>query len=377
MSTRAMNFNAGPAALPLAALERARDELVDFAGSGMSVMEHSHRGKEYDAVHEEALRLLRDLLAIPATHDVMFLQGGATQQFAQLPMSFLTRGASADYVINGVWGEKAFEEASVVADLYGAKVRVAGTSGTGEGKSKGYVRTVRQDELDLDPSAAYVHFTSNETIHGVEYATGPLEAFPDLGRAPVVCDMSSDILWRPIDVTRFSFIYAGAQKNIGPSGVVIGIAEKGFVARGRKDIPKIFQYRTVIEQNSLLNTPPTFAIYLVRNVLAWLAEHGGLAGAEARNREKARLLYETIDGNAAFYRCPIDAGSRSVMNVVFRLPTESLEERFVREATALRMVGLKGHRSVGGLRVSLYNAVDIAWVRALTDFMREFARANG
>ncbi len=379
MSTRTMNFNAGPAALPLPALERAREELLDFAGSGMSVMEHSHRGKEYDAVHEEAIALLRELLAVPASHAVMFLQGGATQQFAQLPMSFLRAGASADYVVNGVWGEKAVEEAGVVASLFGARVRVAATTGTTVpgAKDKAYARTPRQDELDLDPGAAYVHFTSNETVHGIEYAVAPGASFPDFGRAPLVCDMSSDILWRPIDVSRFAFVYAGAQKNIGPSGVVVAIADKAFVESGRKDIPKIFQYRTVMEQNSLLNTPPTFAIYLVRNVLAWLKENGGLEASERRNREKAKLLYDVIDANPEFYRCPIEAGSRSVMNVVFRLPTEALEERFVKEAKGLHMVGLKGHRSVGGMRVSLYNAVSVEWVTALTGFMREFARVNG
>jgi phosphoserine aminotransferase len=377
MPPRVINFNAGPAALPVAALERARDELLDFAGSGMSVMEHSHRGKEYDAVHEEAIALLRELLAIPAGYDVLFLQGGATQQFAQVPMTFLRKGNSADYVINGVWGEKALAEAEGVASLYGARVRVAGSTGTGTGKEKGYTRVPTQVEIALDPDAAYVHFTSNETIHGIQYAVAPGASFPDLGRAPVVCDMSSDILWRKIDVSRFAFIYAGAQKNIGPSGVLIAIADKNFVASGRTDIPKIFQYREFAAQNSLLNTPPTFAIYLVRNVLSWIKEIGGLDAMEARNREKARLLYEVIDANAGFYRCPVEPASRSVMNVVFRLPSEELEAKLVSEAKKNGMVGIKGHRSVGGIRVSLYNAVSVEWVKTLTEFMRVFVKANG
>ena len=377
MPNRVINFNAGPSALPLPALERARAELLDFAGSGMSVMEHSHRGKEYEAVHDEAIALMRELLAIPSTHDVIFLQGGASQQFAQLPLNYFTSGKSADYIVNGVWGEKALAEAEIVGKMFGATARVAGSTRVGEGKKATYLRTSRPSELTLDPNAAYVHFTSNETIHGVEYAVAPGAAFPDFGRAPLVCDMSSDIMWRPIDVSRFAFIYGGAQKNIGPSGVVIGIVHKDFVAQGRKDIPHIFQYRAFVEANSLLNTPPTFGIYLVRNVLAWLKENGGLAGAEKRNREKAELLYAAIDASPSFYACPIERDSRSVMNVVFRLPTEALEESFVAEAKKHKMVGVKGHRSVGGIRISLYNAVTVEWVKALVDFMADFAKRNG
>jgi phosphoserine aminotransferase len=371
MTTRVMNFNAGPSALPLPALERAQRELLDFSGTGMSVMEQSHRGKDYEAVHDEAIALLRELLVVPASHEVIFLQGGATQQFAQVPMNFLPRGALADYVVNGVWGEKALAEAGVVARDIGASVQVAANTGVGE-HPVSYVRAPSQEELVLDSGATYAHFTSNETIHGIQFAE-----FPDFGGVPVVCDMSSDILSRRIDVNRFDFIYAGAQKNIGPSGVVVGIVRKDFVARGRKDIPKIFQYRAFVEANSLLNTPSTFGIYLVRNVLAWIKELGGVEVIEARNREKARLLYAAIDANPTFYRCPVEPKSRSLMNVVFRLPTEVLEDKLVREAKAKGMVGIKGHRSVGGIRVSLYNAVEPAWVRALTSFMEEFARTSG
>jgi phosphoserine aminotransferase len=366
-----MNFNAGPAALPLPALERAQRELLDFAGTGMSVMEHSHRGREYEAVHDEAIALLRELLQVPADYEVLFLQGGATQQFAQVPMNFLSAGRDADYVVNGVWGEKALAEANVVASASGAKVHIAASTGVGE-RPVSYVRAPSQDELILDPGAAYVHVTSNETIHGIQ-----LESLPDFGGVPVVCDMSSDILSKPIDVSRFAFLYAGAQKNIGPSGVVVGIASKAFLAGSRKDIPKIFQYREFAAANSLLNTPSTFGIYLVRNVLAWIKDMGGLPAMEARSREKAGLLYGAIDARPEFYRAPVDRRSRSRMNVVFRLPTEALEERMVREATARGMVGIKGHRSVGGIRVSLYNAVEVDWVRALVSFMEDFAKANG
>ncbi len=371
---RIMNFNAGPAALPLAALERAKAELIDFAGSGMSVMEHSHRGKEYEKVHDEAIALLRELLSIPDTHEVLFLQGGASQLFAQIPMNFLVEGAVADHVVTGAWGEKALAEARGVANAVGADARVACSTGTGEGKEKSYVRVPLPSELNPTPRAAYLHLTSNETIHGVEYDVDPSRPFPAAGGAPLVADMSSDFLWRKFDVSRFGLVYAGAQKNIGPSGVVVVVVSKDLVARGRKDIPKIFQLRTHAENRSLYNTPPTFGVYMVRNVLAWLKGEGGLAAIEARNRSKAAKLYAVIDGNAAFYRCPVERQSRSVMNVVFRLPSEDREEAFVAEAKKRGMIGLKGHRSVGGIRASIYNAVEPAWVDALCAFMQEFAK---
>jgi phosphoserine aminotransferase len=370
---RTINFNAGPAALPLPALERARDELLDFAGSGMSVMEHSHRGKEYEAVHHEAMSLLRELQGIPATHEVLFLQGGASTLFAQVPLNLLEKGKAAHYVTTGSWGEKAVGEARIVAALLGAQVTATST-GTGEGKDKSYVRATRPGEVKVDPGAAYVHLTSNETIHGVEYGVDPARPFPDTGGVPLVADMSSDFLWRKLDLSRFGLVYAGAQKNIGPSGVVVVVAAKDLIERGRKDIPKIFQLRTHAENKSLYNTPPTFGVYMVRNVLAWLKAQGGLDAIERVNRQKARRLYGVIDANAAFYRCPVEKESRSVMNVVFRLPTEADEERFVAEAKKRRMVGLKGHRSVGGIRASTYNAVSMEWVEELARFMEEFAR---
>jgi phosphoserine aminotransferase len=371
-TSRAINFNAGPAALPLPALERAQRELLDFAGSGMSVMEHSHRGKEYEAVHHEAGALIRELLAVPASYDVLFLQGGASMQFAMVPMNFLPAGKSADYVVTGAWSQKAIAEAKTTAALLGGKVRVAADTGTGEGKEKSYVRVPLAGEIKVDPQAAYLHMTSNETIHGVEFTD-----IPDTGSVPLVCDMSSDFMWRKVDVTRFAFIYAGAQKNLGPSGVVVVLGKKDFIAQARKDIPQILRYETHASNDSLYNTPPTFGVYLVRNVLAWAKDAGGLAAVEKTNREKARLLYGAIDERPAFYRSPVDKPSRSVMNVVFRLPTEALEAAFVADAKKQGMVGLKGHRSVGGIRVSLYNAVSLEWVRPLVDFMKEFAKKNG
>jgi phosphoserine aminotransferase len=377
--SRALNFNAGPATLPLPALERAREELLDFGGTGMSVMEHSHRGKEYEAVHAEAIALLRELYGISADYDVLFLQGGASQQFAQIPMNLLGAGVSADYVVNGAWGEKAVAEAEVVAKMLGARgVRVAGSTGEkGDGKEKRYTRGASDADVVLDPEAAYLHYTSNETIHGVQYPGIPSWVPATTGKGsdvPLVCDMSSDFMWRPLDVSRFGLIYAGAQKNLGPSGIVLVVIRKDLVAKGRKDIPKIFQYRTVSDNNSLYNTPPTFAIYLARNVLAWVKDKGGLPAIARDNVEKAALVYEAIDAFPDVFACPVARENRSTMNVVFTLPTADHETRFLAEAKTRRMVGLKGHRSVGGMRVSLYNAVSLEWVRELTSFMKDFAK---
>ncbi len=363
-----MNFNAGPAALPTPALERAQSELLDFAGTGMSVMEHSHRGKTYEAVHDEAIALLRELLAIPADYDVLFLQGGASMEFARIPMNFLLPGGSADHVVTGAWSEKAQAEAAAWANVVGARARVAVSTRGPEGA---YVRVARPDEADLDEKAAYVHFTTNETIHGVQY-----REVPRFGSAPQICDVSSDFLWKKIDVKPLSLVYGGAQKNIGPSGVTVVIARREFVERGRKDLPHILQYRAYAQANSLLNTPPTFGIYLVRNVLDWLKGQGGLDAIERRNREKAEVLYAAVDARPDVYRCPVEPASRSVMNAVFRLPTEALEKKFLEETSKHSMVGLKGHRSVGGIRVSMYNAVEPAWVTALASLMKDFANTH-
>jgi len=373
--TRKINFNAGPAALPLPALERARDEFLDFAGSGMSVMEHSHRGKEYEAVHDEAIGLVRELLGVPSSYEVLLLQGGATTLFAQIPMNLLEKGKTAQYLITGAWGEKALGEAKMVSAMFGANVAVQ-SLGVGEGKEKSYTRVPAPSEVKVDPAAAYLHITSNETIHGVEFHVDGSRAFPDTGAVPLVSDMSSDFLWRPFDITKFGLVYAGAQKNIGPSGVVVVVVSKDLVEKGRKDIPKIFQFRTHAENKSLYNTPPTFGVYMVRNVLSWLKSQGGLAKVEEVNRKKAARLYGVIDKNSQFYRSPVEKESRSVMNVVFRLPRPELEEQFISEAKQRGMVGLKGHRSVGGIRVSTYNAVSFEWVDTLAGFMEEFLRGK-
>jgi phosphoserine aminotransferase len=357
---RVHNFNAGPAGLPLPALERAQRELIDFEGTGMSIMEHSHRGKAYEGVHNEAISLLRELLGVSEDYHVLFLQGGASQQFAVVPMNLLPAGRSADYILTGGWSEKAYEEAKQLGT-----VRVAATTEA----DKRYLRIPRQAELQLEGSAAYVHMTTNNTLFGTQW-----HWLPDTGKVPLVADMSSDFLWRKVDVSRFGLIYAGAQKNIGPSGVTVVIIRKDLVDGGRKDIPTIFRYATHASNNSLYNTPPTFGIYLVRNVLAYTKEIGGLDEIERRNRRKGEILYGAIDANPDFFRAPVEKESRSFMNVVFRLPTEELEKRFIAEAAKEGMVGLAGHRSTGGVRVSTYNAVEIASIEYLVNFMKAFAK---
>lgn len=373
-----MNFNAGPAALPLAVLEACRDELVDFGNTGMSIMEHSHRGAAYEAVHHDAIARLRSLMSIPdgtgaGGYDILFMQGGASQQFAQVAMNLLSPGASAGYIVSGVWGEKAVSEARAVASESGATVHVACTTASTTPGGAKYVRVPDADEVALAPTDAYLHLTTNETIDGVQYATAPGAMFPSFGTVPVVGDMSSDIAWRPIDVRQFGLIYAGAQKNLGPSGVTVVIIRRDLVEAGRTDIPVIFQYRTTSRHTSLYNTPPTFSIYLMRQVLAWIGSLGGLEAVEARNRAKSGAIYRVIDAFPEFYRCPVAVDSRSMMNIVFRLPTPALEEAFVASTEAHGMVGLRGHRSVGGIRASLYNAVEPAWVDALAQLMHHTA----
>jgi phosphoserine aminotransferase len=356
---RADNFNAGPAGLPLAPLERTQREFLDFEGTGMSILEHSHRGKSYEKVHNEAISLIRELAGVPDDYDVLFLQGGASLQFAMIPMNFLPAGKSADYVVTGGWAEKALEEAQ--------RIGTARAAANTRNEQKRFLRIPKQEELKLDPNASYVHMTTNNTLFGTQF-----HYTPDTGSVPLVADMSSDIFWKPVDVSKYAFIYAGAQKNIGPSGVVIVIAKKSLIESGNKNVPTMLSYTTHAKNNSLYNTAPTFAIYLVRNVLAYTKEIGGLAAVEKKNRAKGELLYGALDEMADYYRAPVEKESRSYMNVVFNLPTEELEKAFVAEATKRNMIGLAGHRSTGGIRASIYNAVSLESVERLVAFMREF-----
>jgi len=358
---RAYNFFAGPAVLPLPALERAQKELIDWAGTGTSVLETSHRSKEYDAVHNEAIALLKEFLALDEHYHVLFLQGGATLQFAMVPMNLLGRDQAADYVNTGHWAKKAMTDAK----LFGT-VKVAY-----DGSGNKFTHIPAQNELVLDPHARYVHITSNNTIEGTQYHT-----FPATGRVPLVCDMSSDFLWRPFDVRPFGIIYAGAQKNLGPAGVTVVIVRDDVLAACKAENPTLLKYATHAENNSLYNTPPVFAIYLVRNVLAYMKDIGGLKKIEELNRRKAGMIYETIDARPDFFRAPVEKASRSMMNIVFRLPSEELEAKFVAEAKARRMLGLKGHRSVGGIRISAYNSCPMEAVESVVGFMKDFAKAN-
>ena len=359
---RVINFSAGPATLPLPVLEYAHDEFLDHEGTGMSLIEHSHRGPAYAKVHAEAKALFRELLNIPDTHEVLFMQGGATAQFALAPMNLRGPGQSADYIMTGAWSDKALAEAKITGDA-----REAGT-----GKVDGnYTRVPTQAELDLDPNAAFVHYTTNNTIMGTEF-----HQYIDGGDVPVVADMSSDILSRPIDVSRFGLIYAGAQKNLGPSGITVLIIRKDLAERSPDSIPKIFRYSTILSGDSLQNTIPTFPVYMVRNVLRWIQDLGGAEAMEARNREKAGMIYGMIDDNSDFFRCPVERESRSLMNPVFRLPTEQLEKDFIAEAAHAGMVGIKGHRSVGGIRTSIYNSMEPSDVSRFVEFAKSFARGN-
>jgi phosphoserine aminotransferase len=357
---RAHNFNAGPAVLPLEVLQQAQAEMLDFNGTGMSVMEISHRSKEFDGVIETAETDLRELLNIPANYKVMFLQGGASLQFAMLPMNLRASG-SADYIVTGSWSKTALKEAQ--------KLGATRTAANTEKEGFNSVPT----QLDLDPNAAYLHFTSNETIHGVEFFSEPV---PPSG-VPLVCDASSDFISRPLDISKYALIYAGAQKNAGPSGVTIVIAREDMLERTPANLPVMLDYKALAASKSMHNTPPCFSIYIVGLVFKWAKKIGGLAEIQKRNQQKADIVYKAIDESGGFYRGHAQPNARSLMNIPFRLPTEELEETFAKEATKQRLIGLKGHRSVGGIRASVYNALPLESAQALSAFMKEFQKNHG
>ncbi len=361
MTKRAYNFNAGPAALPLEVLERAQKQFVDYEGTGMSIMEMSHRGAVYEGVHKEAEQRLLSLLGNPEGFKVLFLQGGASTQFAMIPMNLLGEGKVGSYVDTGSWAGKAISEAKLLGET-----QVASST-----KEDNYMRVPTADELQIAPDAAYVHLTSNETIGGVQF-----KQFPDTGDIPLIVDMSSDILSRPLDMSQFGMIYAGAQKNLGPSGVTVVIAREELVNNSPKHIPTIFRYDTHLSNGSLYNTPPSFAIYMVNEVLKWIEEKGGLEGVERLNEQKANLIYDAIDNSNGFYKGAAHTDSRSHMNITFRLETEELEKAFIKASEQAGFVGLKGHRSVGGLRASIYNAVPYESCKALVEFMQDFQKKH-
>jgi phosphoserine aminotransferase len=361
MTERIFNFSAGPAIMPLPVLEEAQRDMLSLPGVGMSVMEISHRSKTFDEIIQGAEAGLRELLGIPKGYAVLFLQGGASLQFAMVPMNFLSPDASADFLVTGSWGKKAVKE----AQKFG-KVDLAANMADG-----GFTRVPGQDELHLNPKASYVHITSNETIEGVEF-----KSEPEVGDVPLVCDSSSNILSRPIPIEKYGLIYAGAQKNMGPSGVTLVIIREDLLPRIREGLAGMLDYRTHTKDKSLHNTPNTWGVYIINLVCKWLKEKGGLAAMQRENEDKASLLYDAID-STDFYRGHADPDSRSVMNVTFRLPSEDLEKKFASEATAARLDGLKGHRSVGGIRASIYNAFPRAGCEALVAFMKEFEKKNG
>lgn len=357
---RVHNFNAGPAAIPEPVLEKAKSELMEMAGTGMSIMEMSHRSKPFEDIIARAEAGIRRLLGVPADYAVLFLQGGASLQFAMLPMNLRRPGRSADYIDTGSWASKAIGEAKILGD-----VNVAWS-----GKKDSYSRVPNFDELSLKPDAEFVHLCSNETINGIQWP-----AFPKT-ETPLFADMSSDILSRPIDVRQFGLIYAGAQKNIGPSGMAVIIMQKELAERAPAEVPVILRYSTHIKDNSLYNTPNTWGVYMTLLTCEWLESLGGVAAIQKINEQKAAALYQTID-SSDFWRSPVRKEHRSGMNVVWRLPSEALEDAFVSKANKEGLVGLKGHRSVGGIRASIYNVITLQSVNALVAFMKEFEKKNG
>ncbi|MDQ3364388.1 MAG: 3-phosphoserine/phosphohydroxythreonine transaminase [Myxococcota bacterium] len=356
-----INFGAGPASLPAVAIERARQDLVDFEGTGISVVEQSHRGAAYERVQARAIALLRTLMAVPETHDILLLQGAARGQFAMLPLNLLPPGGFAAYAVTGVWGRAAYDEALLLGDA-----RIAADTREADGS---YRRCPGPRELVVDPQAAYLHLCSNNTVYGTQWA-----AFPETGEVPLVADMTSDVMSRVVDVSKFGMIYAASQKNLGPSGVVAVIIRKDLIERSRRDIPTVWRYATHAKHASLYYTPVTFAVAMMRHVLEHAVEIGGIAAIEAANREKARRLYAALDARPELYRVPAALDSRSLMNVTFFLPTPEADARFLAEAQRRAMVGLKGHRTAGGIRASIYNWVPAQAVDALVELTAEFER---
>jgi phosphoserine aminotransferase len=361
MPDRIHNFSAGPATLPEPVLRKAQEAIWNVAGSGIGIMEHSHRGKVFDRIIAEAEQACRSLAGIPDEYRVLFLQGGASLQFAMVPMNLLGADRTADYLVTGVWSQKAVKEARAIG-----KIHIAATS-----EATNFDRIPKPQEIRYSPSPAYVHITTNNTIFGTQWRAEP--AVPN--GVPLIADTSSDMYSRPLDIRKYGIIYAGAQKNLGPSGVVLVIIRNDLVEAGAKTLPTMLQYRTHAAESSLYNTPPTFGIYVMGEVFKWIQSQGGLSAMAERNEAKARLLYDYLD-SSEFFRGTAQPDSRSLMNVCFRGPSEELEAKFISEATKRGLDGLKGHRSVGGMRASIYNACSPESVQALVAFMKEFERAN-
>lgn len=362
MSERVFNFNPGPAMLPLSVLEAAQKEMLNYKGTGMSIMELSHRSKPFEEVILGAEALLKELLNVPDNYRVLFIGMGATGQFDMVPMNYLTEGKTADYIITGSFANKAYKEAVKIGNTH-----VAGTT-----KEENFTRITRPDEIKFSENPAYVHITTNNTIFGTQW-----KEFPDCGDIPLVADMSSDIMSKKIDVSKFALIYAGAQKNLGPSGVAVIIIRDDMIEKSNQNLPTMLRYDTYAKNNSLYNTPPSFTVYMIKLLLEWVKDNGGLAAMEKHNETKAALVYDTIDASNGFYKGHAQKDSRSLMNITFRLPNEDLEKEFVAEAAKLGLAGLKGHREVGGIRASIYNAMPQEGCQKLADFMKAFQAQKG
>jgi phosphoserine aminotransferase len=362
MTHRIYNFSAGPCTLPLPALQKAQADFVDYAGAGMSLIEMSHRGKHYDEVHYAAIANVREVLAVPQSHDVLFIQGGATLQFAMVPMNLMAAGKVAEFLNTGTWAKKAIADAE----------KLGATRVIWSGDTEKFTRIPAKDEYRVGNDAAYLHICGNETIGGIEY-----HEYPDTAAVPLVADMSSHIMSRPVDWSRVDLAYAGAQKNLGPAGLALVIINKTLLEKCKDGLPAYLSYKTHAGKDSLYNTPPVFAVYMMKLILDWVKSEGGLAEMEKRAIARSSAIYETIDASGNWYRCPVDKSSRSRMNVCFRLPTEELEQKFIAEALAADFSGLKGHRSVGGCRASMYNAMPLEGAYKLAEFMLKFKKDNG
>lgn len=361
MENRIYNFNPGPAMQPLEVLQEAQKEFLNFAGSGMSIIEISHRSKQYEQVHNQAKADIKELMGLGDDYEVLFCQGGASMQFTMIPQNFATDGKIGNYVLSGSFATKAYEEAKLLGVGH-----VAASS-----KENNFKNVPTQDEIKLSDNAAYLHVCYNNTIYGTEY-----HYIPETGDVPLIADMSSDMLSRPLDFSKFSLIYAGAQKNLGPAGVVVVVARKSFIENSPQSVPTMLRYDTYLKKNSLYNTPPAFGIYMVGKVVAWIKKMGGLEAMAKRNAAKAKLVYDAIDNSDGFYKGHADKDSRSFMNVTFRLPSVELENKFAQEALQHGLGGVKGHRSVGGMRTSIYNAMPMEGCQALVDFMEKFHKEN-
>jgi phosphoserine aminotransferase len=360
--SRVYNFNAGPSTLPLPALEEAAAEFVEFKGRGMSIIEMSHRAKEYNDVHVEATALVKELLGVPDNFHVLFLGGGATLQFSMVPMNLLGGGKSCDFTVTGSWAKKALADAKKIGNV----------NVVFDGKDDNFMRLPDPSTVKVSPDAAYLHMTSNETIGGIEW-----HSWPETGDVPIVCDMSSDIMSRRIPVEKFGLIYAGAQKNLGPAGAAVVLIREDVLAQCSDDLTAYLSYKIHAEKNSLYNTPPVFTIYMIGKVMKWVKANGGLDGMAKLAAKRSSLIYDAMDASGGFYHSPVPKECRSKMNIVWRLASEDLEKKFIEEAAASGLGGLKGHRSVGGCRASVYNAMPVDGARAVADFMTEFAEKNG